>query len=226
MNNNYTDRFKDAPWFKGSKEEIILVGGIGGIGSNAMYCLSKTIPAKYYIFDFDNVEEINVGTQFFKKNQVGLAKVSAVRQTISEFSDTYIQVFKNKVEKALPISISAFDNMEARRTLFKAWKSLENREIFIDGRLRASLYEVYTVTKENEDLYEATLFSDDEVADDPCTFKQTAYFAMLIGARITQVLVNYLTNKYSGEDICNIPFRIHEVGEPFLIKTDYNDISK
>ena len=66
---NYTNRFKDAPWFIGSKEENILIGGIGGIGSNAMYCLSKTIPAKYYIFDFDNVEEINVGTQFFKKNQ-------------------------------------------------------------------------------------------------------------------------------------------------------------
>lgn len=84
-------------------------------------------------------------------------------------------------------------------------------------RLRANLYEVYVVIKGREEEYEKTLFNDSEVDDGPCTFKQTAYFGMLVGARITHVLVNYLTNKYAKEEVCNLPFKISEFGEPFLI---------
>ena len=222
MNNKYSERFKDAPWFIGASSEKIIIGGAGGIGSNAMYFLAKTIPASYFIFDFDEVEEINVGTQFFPVDSIGKPKVRAVKDVLSSFGVENINIFQSKIESnILPIAISAFDNMSARKEMFENWKNLENREIFIDGRLRASLYEIFIVQKGMEEDYEKTLFNDDEVEDDPCTFKQTAYFAGLIGARITQVLVNYLTNKYLGDELCNIPFRIHEVGEPFLIKTEY-----
>ena len=61
------------------------------------------------------------------------------------------------------------------------------------------------------------MFNSNEVEQAPCTFKQTAYFAGLIGARITHLVVNYLTNKYSEEPVCSIPFKIEELGEPFLI---------
>ena len=115
----------------------------------------------------------------------------------------------------MPIMISGLDNMEARKQVWEEWKKHEDREIYIEGRLRSSLYEIYVVTKGKEEQYEATLFDDSEVDDGPCTFKQTAYFGMLIGARITQVLVNYLTNKYSKEEICTIPFSVKEMGELF-----------
>ena len=114
--------------------------------------------------------------------------------------------------------ITGFDNMKARKLAFKNWKKLDNREIFIDGRLRAAFYEVFVVTKGREDEYEATLFDDSEVQLAPCTYKQTAYFAMLIGARITHLLVNYLTNKYQNDDICELPFRVSEVGDMFYIE--------
>lgn len=112
--------------------------------------------------------------------------------------------------------IAALDNMAARKQMFDYWKSRDDRELFIDGRLRANLYEVYAVTKGNEAKYEETLFMDSEVDDGPCTFKQTSYFAGLIGARITHILVNYLTNKYSGEEVSVVPFKVSEVGETIL----------
>lgn len=219
---NIDGRFKDAPWYEQSKNESILVGGVGGIGSNLMYNLTKTIPkAQYYIFDMDIVAEHNIGTQFFRLQDIDKSKVSALSDHILTFSkDIVIRCFNNKItdnSATLAITISAFDNMKARVDLFNAWKRLPDREIFIDGRLRASLYEVYVVTPGKEEEYEKTLFGDSDVDESPCTFKQTAYFAMLIGARITHVLVNYLINKYAKEDICNIPFKIQEVGEPFYI---------
>jgi hypothetical protein len=211
-------RFKDAPWYIESKNEKILITGVGGIGSNALYCLAKTIPAKYYIVDNDTVDLHNIGTQFYRKSQIGMNKVSACLQNIDY--ENIFPIKKLVTTEQKPITIMGFDNMEARKLIFNNWKSNPDREILIDGRLRASYYEIFTVTKGSEDDYEKTLFDSSEVSDGPCTFKQTAYFAMLIGARITHILVNYLSNKYSGEDICVIPFKVTELGELFNFEAE------
>lgn len=214
----YDGRFKDAPWYVKSLNERIVVVGTGGIGSNALYCLTKTIPATYYIVDDDIVVEHNVGTQFFMPKQIGLPKVEAVKNNC--IPTAKITEFKKKFSSEyLPIMITALDNMEARKQVYNRWKEESSRELLIDGRLRAGLYEVYAVTPENQIEYEKTLFDDSQVDEGPCTFKQTAYFGMLIGARITHVLVNYLTNKYSEEPICTVPFKIQEFGEPFYFET-------
>lgn len=62
-NNQFSDRFKAASWME--LRPSILVAGIGGIGSNTLYNLWKTIPADYYAVDMDNVEEINIGKSRF-----------------------------------------------------------------------------------------------------------------------------------------------------------------
>ena len=217
-----TERFKAAPWFEGSKNETIAVLGTGGIGSNALYNLCKTIPANYHLCDFDSVENHNIGTQFFRPADLGKSKVSAAADIMYSFGyEGKISCFKWGIDDPimakyafLPITITGFDNMKARSYAFQKWKELPNRELFIDGRLRANLYEVYSVLPgEREEAYEQTLFDDSEVDDGPCTFKQTAYFGMLIGARITNMLVNYLSNKYSQDPIYVVPFKIKELGE-------------
>lgn len=221
MYKNIHDRFKDAPWYEGCKDENILFIGLGGIGSNAMFALSKTIPAKYWLFDNDVVEEYNIGSQHFKTSQIGEYKVKAVSDNCLEQTNCTIHSFNSKFTREYrPITISGLDNMKARREIFDVWKSNPDRELLIDGRLRANLYEIYVVVPGKEEEYEKTLFDDSEVDDGPCTFKQTAYFGILIGARITQVLVNYLTNKYAGEDVCAVPFKIQEFGEPFYINVE------
>ena len=217
---NYNSRFKDAPWYEKSQEEKILLVGTGGIGSNALYCLTKTIPAQYFILDEDIVEEYNVGTQFFRPNQVGKYKVEACKDNCEyPGSKPIITMKKQYSDEYLPITITALDNMKTRKEVFENWKKNPDRELYLDGRLRASLYEVYVVIPGREEEYEKTLFEDSEVDEGPCTFKQTAYFAMLIGARITHVLVNYLINKYTEEEVCNLPFKVMEVGEPIYFES-------
>lgn len=219
----YDGRFKDAPWY--NMKPNILVGGVGGIGGNALYCLTKSIPGTYYIIDDDVVSTHNIGSQFFRKEDVGKPKVEAIKEAIRSYTDSStIFSFKRKIDSShyMPITIAAFDNMAARKQLFEIWKNREDRELYIDGRLRASLYEIYAVTPGREEEYEKTLFSDDKGDDGPCTFKQTAYFGMLIGARITHILVNFLTNKALGENVANVPFFITEVGEPLFINIIWN----
>jgi len=223
----YTERFKDAPWYNKSKDEPILVVGAGGIGSNLLYYLTKTILSdRIVVVDPDTVEPHNIGTQFFRAGDIGKKKVDAIRETLSLFGVTSFSITpllkRMNHEDILPITIVGVDNMKTRREVFENWKQQEGREILIDGRLSANFYQVFTVLKGREEEYEKTLFPDELVPDDKCTFKQTAYFAGLIGARMVHILVNYLMNKYSGEDICNVPFFVSEAGELFLIKTGNN----
>ncbi len=214
-----TGRFKDAPWMKAPRPSI-LIGGVGGIGSNTVYCLTKSVPGVYFLVDHDRVDAHNVGTQFYSITDIGKSKVSCMSKAINSFTkDNMIYTLDQKIDLNCyaPITIAAFDNMQARTTLFDVWKKHDDRQLFVDGRLRASMYEVFSVIPGREDEYEKTLFSDEDVDEGPCTFKQTAYFGMLIGARITQVVVNHLTNLAIGEEVAQVPFFITEFGEPVVI---------
>lgn len=217
----FDDRFKDAPWYREASNEKIIFVGCGGIGSISIYNLAKSIPATYYIYDNDSVEDINVGTQFFTKDKISKNKAAVMYEQMQNYGCLNIIPFKTKyINEYTPIMISGVDNMAARKEIFRVWKEKEDRELLIDGRMRAMLYEVYVVKKGDEERYEKTLFDDNEVDDGPCTFKQTSFFGSLIGGRITQILSNYLTNKYLRDDICVVPFSIKEIGELLLIKTE------
>ena len=219
---NYNNRFKDAPWYEKSNNEKILLIGAGGISSNTLYNLAKTIPATYHVIDFDKVEEYNVGCQFFKKDDVNKYKVNALQKTIQEFIPFKSTVYNTKFESYMyfPIMITGLDNMATRKQAFEAWKDRCDRRLFIDGRMKANLYEVFVVVPGREERYEATLFDDNEVEEGPCTFKQTAYVGMMIGSRITQIVVNYLINYYANEDICEVPFHVKELTEAFYYECE------
>lgn len=217
-NNNIAGRFKDSPWF--NENPSILIAGTGGIGSNTAYCIAKSIPCKLYLIDNDVVEEHNVGTQLFRIGDIGQKKVDSLSNSLKQYGALgAIYTIPTKIDSSsyCPITISAFDNMKARKQLFEIWESKGDRELLIDGRLRASMYEIYIVVPGREEEYRKTLFDDDEVDEGPCTFKQTTHFGMLIGARITQIVANFLTNKNVGMDIASVPFYISEVGEPLLM---------
>lgn len=215
----YSDRFKDAAWFLKVPKAISIVGA-GGIGSNTAYCLAKTFSTYIGIADFDKVEEHNVGTQFFKKTDVGKYKVGVLKDVLNQYTNSSIVAYIQKFEPsiAIPFTISALDNMATRKEVFEAWRKREDRQILIDGRLRANYYEVYAVQKGQEEMYEKTLFSDSEVDEGPCTFKQTAYFGMLIGARITHILANFIANIGEEDPIYKVPFVVKEFGDPFYVE--------
>ena len=219
---NYNDRFKDAPWYSKSIDEQILVIGAGGISSNTLYNLAKTIPAKYHIVDFDTVASYNVGCQFFRKSDVNKPKVNVLQDILYNFTTFRSTIYNSKYQTNMykPIMITGLDNMATRKEAFETWKSQSDRRLFIDGRMKANLYEVFTVVPGREERYEATLFDDADVEEGPCTFKQTAYVGMMIGSRITQLVVNYLTNYYAKEDICEIPFHVKEVTELFYYECE------
>lgn len=232
MENNQHSRFKDAPWYPKEETEV-LIGGAGGIGSWLSLLLSRAgfLPM---VYDFDILEEHNLGGQLYGKKHIGLTKVDALSTIISEFSGTSI-VFNEKITSTTmthKFAFSAFDNMEARRIMFEKWASTyanprsadyDPTAIFIDGRLLAEQVQILCVrasdTKAVENYSNDYIFADSEVEDAPCTFKQTSHSAAMIASHMVGFFTNHMTNITDGDNWRVVPF-YWEYFIPVDIKND------
>jgi molybdopterin/thiamine biosynthesis adenylyltransferase len=211
MNQQY-DRFKDAPWFP-QRDELVMIGGAGGIGSWLAFFLTKA-GFKPTIYDFDIIEEHNVGGQLFRPSDIGTLKVNAIFNIIKEFCGDEINTVSEKIDENSPthyFMFSAFDNMEARKYLFEVWKkSIPNcpvTPIFIDGRLTMEQLQIFCVTPDKIEEYENNhLFNDSEVEDEACTMKQTSHSAGMIATHMVGLFTNHITNIYEREILRDIPF--------------------
>lgn len=213
-------RFRDAPFFKGANDLEVCIGGLGGIGTWLALYLSRVVKV-IHGFDFDMVEEVNLAGQLFSVKHVGQTKAGAVKSLLDDFGHARFFPYNEKIILGTEIPenfvFSAFDNMTARKALFSNWKKNENRELFVDGRLLADQYEVYFVQKGQEEKYEATLFSDEEVENIACTFKQTSHFAGICAARMVHGFTNYL----SQDMFYKMPFKVDEEGNLFHVNIEY-----
>ena len=229
MTEEHSSRFKDAPWFP-KEETNVIVGGAGGIGSWLTLMLSR---AGFYpvVYDFDRLEGHNLAGQLYTKKdaEIGALKVDALKGLCKHFADTDITVMAEKYTKdsmTHSYVFSAFDNMQARKDMFAAWKEYvkeweefksvadaahipnipNNEPIFIDGRLTAEQMQIFCVTPDKIEEYEKHLFDDSEVEEAPCTMKQTSHSAAMIASHMTGFFTNHMTNNAEKDKVRNVPF--------------------
>ena len=202
-------RLKGADWFPLAYKKDILVLGQGGIGSWVSLFLSR-IGANLHIWDMDTFEELNMAGQMVQSDSIGKPKVMAVANTILSFSPdasvNAVQKEYTKEDYSNDIVICGFDNMKARKIAFENWvdhvNSLQNEEqkkncFFQDGRLLAEHLQIFNISGEQTDRIEKYrkdyLFSDDEVEEVDCTFKQTTHCAAMIASHMTGFFTNWLS---------------------------------
>lgn len=229
MTEVHSSRFKDAPWFP-KEETNVIVGGAGGIGSWLTLMLSR---AGFFpiVYDFDILEEHNLAGQLYTKSdaEAMVPKVDALKGLCKQFADTDITVMNERYTKdsmSHHYVFSAFDNMQARKDMFAAWKEYVkewedfkdiadaahipnislSEPIFIDGRLTAEQMQIFCVTPDKIEEYEKHLFDDTEVQDAPCTMKQTSHSAAMIASHMVGFFTNHMTNNAVGEKDRTVPF--------------------
>lgn len=197
-------RFGNAPWAGNHKQ--IVIGGAGGIGSWLSLALARA-GHTLFVYDMDIYEQSNMGGQFCTEQGLGKLKTVELSRLVNDFTGEQISTFGKFDESSFvaPITIAAFDNMEARRLMFDKWKEQENREIFIDGRMTAEYFEVIAIQRGQEERYESVWFPSSEANPLPCSFKSTTHNAMGITYVINGVLNNFLSNDESG--LREIPFK-------------------
>lgn len=126
---NTKSRFRDASWFNKIDEYRvpIIVGGVGGIGSWLVLLLNRVISSEttLLIYDMDNVEEVNLAGQLYRRSDVGKEKTEAVKSIVQDFSRSSNIICYGRYDSsspASPIMFSAFDNMSSRKMMFDNWK--------------------------------------------------------------------------------------------------------
>ena len=208
-----SSRFKGAPWFPVERTECI-IGGAGGIGSWLTLLLTRA-GFQCATFDFDVVDELNMGGQWYNKESIGRAKVFALQDLISSFTGDYILPFNEAYTKDTPSGafvFAAFDSIQARRDMFESWQrfiadgNYEYTPIFIDGRLLMEQLQILCVTPDKIAEYEKYLFEPGDAIAPACTLKQTSHSAAMIAAHMVGFFTNHYTNCLAKDNVRAVPF--------------------
>lgn len=134
--NEQTRRFYQAAFFPYIAHQYITLGGVGGVGSWLAVILAKMGFENVTLFDYDKVEEVNLGGQLFtindaENNRSKNLAASYLANSFSKNAGNWIteQTF-DKDSSVHPICIAAFDNMKTRKLMFDKWSKLDFGSIY------------------------------------------------------------------------------------------------
>lgn len=222
-------RFAGAGWYKHPISAV--VGGAGGIGSWLTLFLARQ-GHDIHVFDFDVVEDHNIGGQIYALSQVGLSKVKALKDICEQLCDHNISFYNEKyIEDSIAgnIMFSCFDNMDARKIMFTNWYNTWKQAVaegdtepwmFIDGRLNAETAEFFCVTsEETAQKWLESWFPDDKVEDAPCTYKATSHCAAILAGMMVGAVNNLVANVKEGEQR-SVPFHTQVWLPSMMVKTE------
>jgi hypothetical protein len=171
---------------KPSPLDIHIVGA-GGIGSWTALVLAKMGYENITVYDFDNVEDHNIATQFYKQSDLDTEKTKALAENIEMFSGIKIKTSGKPDVIKCEVLILAVDNMESR-------KEITSKAVFdfcVDARMGGQIFNIFSFFPFEIQRYDKTLFSDADAVQDPCTAKSICYNVFGIASFIGNIVKRF-----------------------------------
>lgn len=186
----------------------VTIVGCGAIGSFSALSLAKMGVLKIKVYDFDNVDIVNMNNQFFRFKDIGKNKASALRELVHDFTGVDIVAIPEKCTDETVVNckivVMSVDSMAVRAELFKSVSC----DFLIDTRMGAEVYNQYVVNMNNQKSrsdYEKTLFSDSEAVQERCTAKSTIYTALTASSMVCKAVKNIVVSeKYPKSIMMNL----------------------
>jgi sulfur carrier protein ThiS adenylyltransferase len=110
------------------KNYTVGIAGAGGLGSNCAVALARVGLGKLIISDFDIVNESNLNRQYFFRDQLGVKKVTALKENIERINPE-IEIITNDIKlnedniveiyKDCDVLVEAFDLAEMKKMLIE-----------------------------------------------------------------------------------------------------------
>ena len=187
--------------------------GCGAIGSSAAIQLARSGATKFFLYDMDKVETVNIGVSQYDIRHVGCKKVDALEEIITQINkhvdiSTVHGEFKEYwYNGKKDIAILGFDTMNVRMEAVKILCANKQKPMcIIDGRMGAEHYQQYIIPKPDIDKYEKIWYSDDDMSTDPCNAKATSYCSNMSGSFITNAVRKFVTGQpFNGNFSFNFP---------------------
>jgi threonine dehydrogenase-like Zn-dependent dehydrogenase len=167
----------------------IHIVGCGGIGSWTALALAKMGYERITLYDFDNVEDHNIATQFYDVEDIGKRKTEALATNIENFSGVKAVAINSRPDGIKgDVLIMAVDSMKSRAELAKL---IPNFQFVIDGRMGGLVANIFSFMPFEKDRYEATLFTDEEAAPEPCTARAICFNVFSIAGMIGNMVKRF-----------------------------------
>ena len=206
-----TDRFSGI--IDNMNEYTYHILGCGAIGSSTAIQLARMGAEVFYLYDFDKVEEPNIGVSQYTYKDIGKPKVDALKEIIldiSKFAEvtSHNSKFDGYDSDGKDIVILGFDSMASRWEAIDIIIKLMKTKPFclIDGRMGAEHYQQYTFKDLTMSKYKKNWYSDDEGDPEPCSMKATSYCSNMAGSFIVNTIRKVLTEQpYDKEFNFNFP---------------------
>ena len=187
--------------------------GCGAIGSSAAIQLARSGATKFFLYDMDKVETVNIGVSQYDIRHVGCKKVDALKEIITQINkhvdiSTVHGEFKEYwYNGKKDIAILGFDTMNVRMEAVKVLCANKQKPLcIIDGRMGAEHYQQYIIPKPDIDKYEKIWYSDDDMSTDPCNAKATSYCSNMSGSFIANAVRKFVTGQpFNGNFSFNFP---------------------
>ena len=147
-------RQQDLINFKSLATPITIIGA-GAVGGTAAFFLSKMGMCNIKLFDFDDVDMVNMNCQMFGLHNIGQAKVDAIASTVDQWCGSKVQA-NNKAftpddwHMLDGIVLSGADSMAVRKQVFDAWQRSPSATHLIDTRMSIEYLAVYVISKDDK----------------------------------------------------------------------------
>ncbi len=149
--------------------------GCGAVGSRVGLLLGDLGVERIRLFDFDRVQEENIGNQAFYEGDVGAFKVDALARRIKEKSDVQATALPDRVDGTEPLGDVVFvltDTMESRKRIWQTGLKYRPRvKWVIETRMgpeSGMIYAFHPSRPGHVGEYEETLYRDEEAEESPC----------------------------------------------------------
>lgn len=178
------------------KDKKIVIVWVWWVWSLTTLILAQMWIKNITIIDFDKIENHNISSQFYKTNQLEKLKVESLASNVEEF--TWIlpkainEKYKPEHTEDADIIIMWVDDMEVRKDIVET--SNPNLS-FIDCRMAWEVFEVYTFTKYQKEIYMGNWYSNEDASPEVCTAKSISYNTAVIAGIIWKIVKDILSNK-------------------------------
>jgi len=220
------------------KQWKIKIFGLGSIGSVMTVQLAKLGFVDIEGYDFDTVDEDNIGSQEFNKHHIDMKKTEAMQEMMSDYYDFHVTVVDGKITKDTIIEpedntiyFCAFDSLEARNMLWDKIKGFP--VVWGETRIGRTSQQYYFVDLRNRDekwiaQYEQKLDPNGPRIELKCGEKGCYSSNAELVAKVCKQIVNIAEGKphtqmYIGDWGDSTSAIVREPKKELAIKADYLD---
>lgn len=182
---------------------VVAVCGIGGLGSNIAFALTRAGVGKLILADYDKVDITNIHRQQYKTNQIGLYKTEALRDNLREinpYSDIVIHNLRLSddnyagVLAEADVICEAFDNPAEKASLVNYILETMPDKFVVAASGMAGLESCNTIKTRR--ISKNFYLCGDEISDASCKTGLISTRVMLCAAHQAHTVLRIITGKY------------------------------